>query len=245
MIDRIQPRAVLALARAEMPGPVDVLNLITTDPEHFSAYRWYGLLVAPALGVVGGQPQWMSAHERSLLGEPLADKLLVVRYPSHRRFLAMVLNPYYFAINEFRERGVTRFEASFTRVDEQAGPLGAQRRMLVVHFRSHEGADALEEVRAAMKKVAGPLVYASSMVESIGLLSPPRPTDPNPISLPQTACFAADADVLPDGLGPALAKRLRKATAEISVQLYRRESPAAYLPPPARAAIGRLRALTA
>ena len=127
----------------------------------------------------------MSTHERALLGEPLADKLLVVRYPSHRRFLAMVLNPYYFAINEFRERGVTRFEASFTKVASRRRERprrargGSSWSTIVLPTRS-------PEIRAALEQAVGPLVYASSLVQSMTMLAPPRPTDPNPISLPQT-----------------------------------------------------------
>lgn len=234
MIRRLQPGVILALARTDIAGPVDVLNLIKTDPKRFAMYRWYGLLVAPALQAVGGRPRWMSTHERALVGEPLADKLLVVRYPSHRRFLAMVLNPYYFAINEFRERGVTRFEASFTKVGFEEGELASQRRLVVVH---HRAADALPEIRAALEEAVGPLVYASSLVQSMTMLAPPRPSDPNPISLPHTACFAAgSADVAIDA---QLATRLRAACPEISVQLYKREAPAAYLPPVARRALAR------
>jgi uncharacterized protein (DUF1330 family) len=242
VIRRLQPGAIAALARADIPGPVDVLNLITTDAEHFPAYRWYGLLVAPALQAVGGRPLWMSAHERALLGEPLSDKLMVVRYPSHRRFLAMVLNPYYFAINELRERGVTRFEASFTRVVEQNEELAGQRRLVVVHYRSPDGGDALPAVRAALEGQVGPLVYASRLAGTLTMLAPAHPTDPTPISLPETACFASGDDA-PEGLSAQAVTALRAAAPEVSVQLYRRESPAAYLPPAARKLLRRVPAL--
>lgn len=228
MIRRLRPALVRAAARGGIDGPVDVLNLITTDQRRFAAYRWYGLLVAPAMRLAGGRPVWMSAHERALLGDPVADKLLVVRYPSHRRFLAMVLNPYYIAINELRERGVTRFEASFTRTSADAG-IGEHRRLLVVHFRSRPGEDALAAITAT---VGATLVYASRAVRSIVLLDPPAPTDPNPLSLPQTACFALDGGT-PD------VSALAGLADEVSAQVYRREHPAAYLPPAVRAVLRR------
>lgn len=51
----------------------------------------------------------MSRLERELVGEPQAEKLLVVRYRSHRSFLAMTFNPYYLLANKLREAGVERF----------------------------------------------------------------------------------------------------------------------------------------
>ena len=78
---------VKRLYRADIPTPVDVLNLI-----HFKdreAYRWYGLMVLPTLKAVGGQVGWFGDHVHSFVGEPQAEDLGVVRYPNQRRFFAL------------------------------------------------------------------------------------------------------------------------------------------------------------
>src|SRR5437870_1736902 len=165
MLTRIRPRPLLDLARRDLPGPVDVINLIT--PSRMESYRWYGLLVMPALTLVGGRVLWMGRFERSVAGERQADKLLIVRYPSHRRFLAMTLNPYYLAINRLREAGVRRFEASFTHASHCDPGLARRRALVAVHFNSRPGEDALEAVVDAASPVAGELVYAPPAVSSL------------------------------------------------------------------------------
>jgi uncharacterized protein (DUF1330 family) len=210
MITRIRPRGVLALARQDVPGPVDVVNLITTA--RFDRYRWYGLLVMPVMTLVGGRLLWMGRFERSLLGAQQADKFLIVRYPSHRRFMAMTLNPYYLAINRLREAGVSRFEASFTHASH-ADPDLARRKLLVgVHFHG-----ALDDVVAAMDGCE--LVYATSATASLGFLAPPSPTDPNPMTFPNVALFAPPGDEVPDVQLDGCA-----------VQVYRREPRSTYRP---------------
>jgi hypothetical protein len=95
--------------------------------------------------------------------------------------------------------------------------LGRRERLLVVHFRSPAGADALDAVREVVEPHAGELLYASGEVASLGILDAPRPTDPNPLELPQTAAFAA-AEL------PATAvAALEACTQEIAIHAYRRE----------------------
>jgi uncharacterized protein (DUF1330 family) len=189
MITRIKPRGVLALARQDVPTPVDVINLIT--PSRFDRYRWYGLLVMPVMTAVGGRLLWMGKHERTICGERQADKFLIVRYPSHRRFMAMVLNPYYIAINRLREAGVSRFEASFTHASHAEHDLGRRKLLVGVHFHG-----ALDDVVAAMDGCE--LVYATRATASLGFLDPPEATDPNPMTYPGVALFAPPGDVIPD-----------------------------------------------
>ena len=216
MLTRIRPRRLLAFARQDLGGPLDVINLISTS--RFERYRWYGLLVLPILTAVGGRVMWMAKFERSITGPQQADKLLIVRYPSHRRFLAMTLNPYYFAINMLREAGVRRFEASFTHASHMDAGLSRRRLLLGVHFTSPAGRDALADVVSA---VDGELVYATRAVAGLNFLSPAVATDPQPLTFGELALF--DAEYF-DGA------RLRAVTEDCAVQVYRREPRSAYRP---------------
>lgn len=213
-IARLDPRKVLELSRAELPAPLDVLNLIDLRDER--SYARYALAVAPAMAATGARLQWMGRHERTILGEPQAERLMVVRYPSHRRFLAMTLNPYYFAINGFRERGVRRFEAAFTEPYLRHRPLAGERWLVFAHF---SAPTALSEIRQALEPVLGPPVYAARQVASASFLRGHRPTDPNPLTLEQIVAFAADPEV---ELEPP-------AVEHAAIHLYARSSPRALL----------------
>jgi uncharacterized protein (DUF1330 family) len=227
MLTRIRPRQLLDLARRDLPGPVDVINLIT--PSRFESYRWYGLLVMPALTLAGGRVLWMGRFERSVAGDRQADKFLIVRYPSHRRFLAMTVNPYYLAINRLREAGVRRFEASFTHASFCDAELGRQREVVAVHFNSRSGEDALASVVHAATPVTGELVYATRAVSSLGFLDPPVATDPNPLTFGELALFAPEGDLAEEEL-ERLAQELAGLTGGYSLQVYGRESRSVYRP---------------
>lgn len=228
MLTRIRPRPLAALARRDLGGPLDVVNLISTA--RFERYRWYGVLVLPAMAAVGARLVWMGRFERSVAGERQADKLLIVRYPSHRRFLAMTLNPYYLAINRLREAGVRRFEASFTRVAHCDGELGRRRVLVAIHYRSPDGRDALDDVVAAAGPVAGDLVYATRAVAGLDFLDPPLDTDPHPLRLGEIAMFAPADGELPECALDQLPGELEAATAAYALQVYRREPRSEYRP---------------
>lgn len=225
MVRRIRPRKVLALARREIPGPVDVINLIT--PASFDRYRWYGLLVYPAMAAVGARVLWMGKLEDEIAGARQAEKLLVVRYPSHRRFLAMTLNPYYFAINLLREAGVRRFEASFTHATHTDPGLSRHRRLIGVHFNSPASAPALAPIVECFGQAGYGLAYATRVTASLGILDPPRPTDPNPLTFGELALFEAAEGAEPAEL---LAPRVAELTEGCSIQAYAREPRSAYRP---------------
>jgi uncharacterized protein (DUF1330 family) len=228
MLTRIRPGRVVSLARRDLPQPLDVINLIT--PRRFESYRWYGLLVMPVMTLVGGRLLWMGRLDEPIAGERQAEKLLIVRYPSHRHFLAMTLNPYYLAINRFREAGVKRFEASFTHASVSDDGLARRRRLVAVHFNSRPGEDALAAVREIVEPVSGELVYATRTVASLGILDPPADTDPNPLTLGELALFAApEGDLAEDALA-ALAPELAAVTGDFSLQVYRREPRSVYRP---------------
>jgi uncharacterized protein (DUF1330 family) len=226
MLTRIQPSAVIGLARRDLPRPVDVINLISTS--NFERYRWYAVLVMAPLMAVGAKVLWMGRIERSIAGEPQAEKLLIVRYPSHRRFLAMTLNPYYLAINRLREAGVSRFEASFTKASHEDPGLARRTLLAGVHINSPADGDALAAVSGLVEGAGGELVYATRAVASLGILDPPEVTDPNPLTYGELALFAIGEGDLA-GLD-ALAGRLEAVTAGCSLQAYRREPKRHYRP---------------
>lgn len=238
MLTRIRPRLVADVARRDLPGPVDVINLIHT--ERFDRYRWYALFVFPAMLAVGARVEWMGRLERAINGPAQADKLLVVRYPSHRRFLAMVLNPYYLMINRLREAGVERFEASFTHASVSAPDLLRRKVLVGAHFRGDD--DTLARVREILEPVAGELVYATSAVASLNVLDPVVDTDPHPLTYDRLALFAPAEDV-DDAAVAACAAQLSEHTDGCVLGRYRREPRSTYRPQfsatPAPAAVGR------
>jgi uncharacterized protein (DUF1330 family) len=221
VLRRLDLPALARLAWQDLPAPVDVVNLIRAEEKRFESYRWYGLLVTPAMLLAGGKVRWAGRHERSLYGEPQADRLLVVRYPSHRRFLAMTLNPYYLVINLLRERGIEAFEASFTHASHEH-ELSRRRLMLAAHFDppDGDGESALGVVKDTLEGGGAELVYAAHETSPIPFSSDRRPTDPNPLTYSQVAFF--DAGDRPQ-VAPAALKRLERATGGLALQLYRRE----------------------
>lgn len=214
MLTRIDPGAVTTLARRQLPRPLDVLNLIQLRDER--SYARYGVAVTPAMLAVGARLRWMGHLHRPLLGTGQAERLMVVRYPSHRRFLAMTVNPYYLLINRLRERGVARFEASFTYADHEPLDLRAQPWLVVARF---DAATPLEDIRELVEPQAGPLVYASHEVASANFLRGHKPSDPHPLTLPRLAAFAAEKDAR---LGLARRRNL-------SLAVYQRSHPRALL----------------
>ncbi len=224
MYQRIDPRAVLKLYRQDLPGPVDVLNLI--DFADRDQYRWYGMFVSPTIYGVGGGMLWAGRWEKSLLGERQAEELMVVRYPSHRRFLAMTMSPYYALINPFRERGVARFEASFTHATQCDDNLQRYKRLLVVHY---QGAP---ETKAALQSLLGVFgaepVYASSESSAIDCFHRREPSDPNPLTYKSVLfCSLPDDSLEP---GREVIEALARATQGLSLQIYARESLASLMP---------------
>jgi hypothetical protein len=221
LLRRLDLPALARLVREDLPAPVDVVNLIRADERRFESYRWYGLLVMPALLLAGGKVRWAGRHERSLYGEQQGDKLLLVRYPSHRRFLAMTLNPYYLLINVLRERGIEAFEASFTHASHEH-ELSRRRLMLAAHFdaRDGDGASALPAVKEILEGEGAELVYAVRETSPIPFSSKRRPTDPNPLTYSQVALF--DAGDHP-AVGAGALRRLERATGGLALQVYRRE----------------------
>ncbi|MGB5504583.1 MAG: hypothetical protein WBM75_19475 [Polyangiales bacterium] len=217
MLDQLDLDAVKRLYRADLPVPVDVLNLIHFKDEE--AYKWYGVLTLPLLKAVEAEVGWMGTHVTSFLGEPRAEELLVVRYPNQRRFFALALNPYYMLVaNPQRMKAVRKFEASFTHSPDSLDALRGSKWVLAVHF--HEASDAVQRI---VESAGGELVYQSQETSPIVISKRPHPANTNPLVFKRTALFrfedqqGSEAAVQPDVLN-----QLREAVGDASVQLYRR-----------------------
>ena len=224
--------AVKRLYREEVPSPVDVLNLI-----HFKdreAYSWYGVLVAPALRLVGGRVGWIGEHIASLRGESRAEELLVVRYPNHRRFLAMAMSPYYLAVaNPVRVRAVQQFEASFTYSGEDFRDLRKSEWVLVVHFNASDHDAALRGIQESLEGAGGKLVYVSRETSPIVLTKKPTRSGTNPLVFKSTAMFRFESEAAcRSGVSSNVVDGVLRACDDASLQLYHRRKPAELLPEP-------------
>jgi len=217
MLDQLDLDAVKRLYRADLPLPVDVLNLIHFKDEE--AYKWYGALTLPLLKVVGAEVGWMGEHVESFVGEPRAEELLVVRYPNQRRFFALALNPYYIAVaNPQRMKAVRKFEASFTHSPDSLDALSRCKWVLAVH--AHEASDA---IRGIVESVGGQLVYQSQESSPIVISKRSHPANTNPLVFKRTCLFRFEEQESCDfAIQSNVLTQLQEAAGEVSVQLYRR-----------------------
>ncbi len=225
--------AIKAAYRANLPTPIDVLNLVHFKSEE--AYKWYGVSVMPLLRAVGAEVGWMGKHVESFLGNPRADELLVVRYPNQRRFFALALNPYYLLVaNPRRLKGVRKFEASFTHSADALGPLRGSKWVLVVH--SHDAPDAIHRI---VQAAGGQRVYRSVETSPIKISKREHPANTNPLVFKHTALFRfEDRSSADQVIGPGVLNQLQEAAGELSVQLYRRVPKTEVLPAPLSRWIG-------
>lgn len=236
LLDALDLSAIKATYRADLPTPVDVLNLVHFKDE--DAYKWYGVLAMPLLKAVGAQVGWMGTHVESFLGEPRAEELLVVRYPNQRRFLALALNPYYLAVaNPQRLKAVRKFEASFTHSSDSLEALRRSQWALVVHFRESPGA-----VRQIVEATGGRQVYESAETSPISLTKGAHPANTNPLVFKRTAMFRfEDREGCEAAMDPGVLNQLREAAGPLSVQLYRRLPRKDALPAPVAKVLSGLR----
>lgn len=227
LFDDLDLDSIKAAYRADLPTPVDVLNLIHFKDEE--AYKWYGVSVMPLLRAVGGRVGWMGKHAESYLGEPRAEELLVVRYPNQRRFFALALNPYYVAVaNRQRLKGVRRFEASFTHSSDSLDALRRCKWLLVVHL--DERPDA---ARRLLESLGGSYVYESVETSPIKITKREHPANTNPLLFKRTMMFRFEDQAACDtALQSGVLNELRGVSGEISVQLYQRVSRSEALPRP-------------
>ena len=232
MLDQLDLDSVKRLYRADLPLPVDILNLIHFKDEE--AYKWYGLLTLPLLKAVGAEVGWMGAHVASFLGEARAEELLVVRYPNQRRFFGLALNPYYMLVaNPQRMKAVRKFEASFTHSPDSLEALRRSKWLLAVHV--HEAPEAVQSI---VESAGGQLVYQSHETAAIVISKRPHPANTNPLVFKRTALFRfEDQESCEAGMQAAVLGQLQQVAGELSVQLYFRVPRHKALP----AALGKLR----
>lgn len=217
MLDQLDLDSIKRTLRADIPTPVDVLNLIHFKDEE--AYKWYGVSVMPLLRAVGGRVGWMGKHARSFVGEPRAEELLVVRYPNQRRFFGLALNPYYlFVANPLRLKGVRRFEASFTHSPDSLEPLRRCKWVLVIHC--HE---AVGSIVSVVEGAGGRLVYQSEETSPIVISKKPHPANTNPLAFRRTVLVRFEDEAsCEEAMREGVLNQLREAAGEVSVQLYQR-----------------------
>lgn len=72
------------------------------------AYATYGKNIAPYLAEAGGEVLLATNSVESVIGpeQPEWDMVLVVRYPSRKKFIGMITNPGYQKEHEHRAAGV-------------------------------------------------------------------------------------------------------------------------------------------
>jgi len=215
-------RRLWEAVRAPAHRPTDVLNLIDYADRHY--YRWYGALVAPTIYGVGGSLRWGGEHREALVGEPLAHTLLVVRYPTHRHFIFMTVNPYYALINRLRERGVARFAAAFTRVLVPDANLHASRWLVGAHFTAPDPSAVIDALAASppLRAAGLALAYASVEFASFDFLRAPKPHDPNPLPFTATALFRCDDVARLRASRAAVRAQLEQLGVPVAAHLYER-----------------------
>jgi uncharacterized protein (DUF1330 family) len=217
MLQRIDRSQLRRRWREPGPQPVDVINLI-----EMVAPRWYllyGACVVPTIYLVGGGIMWTGRHAHVIHGECQAGELLVVRYPSIARFLAMTVNPYYALINRFREMGVKRFEASFCRM-ERADRIAGHPWTVALHWNGDEAHDS--EVRAIACEAGGNVYYRCREYCPFDFLTEYRPTDPQPMRFKALQLIAfPDRETAARAFSEAVLTRLRPLVDDLSIQLYR------------------------
>ncbi len=126
-----------------------------------------------------------------LWGEFPFDSWMVVRYPSHRKMLKMISNPYYVAVcNPIRKRAVAQFELAFTKPRDPDSGLQRHRQVLAFHVEPTNAESFLSKVRALAETADLPVVYESVSCLDFDFISDPAANDPQPLTWPVTAALA-------------------------------------------------------
>jgi len=217
-------RALTKLYRSKLPEPIDVPNLLTYADE--GAYRWYALTVGPVLALNRGVLRWAGKHVTTLHGERHCVSLPIVRYPSPRHSLRMIVTPYYLLVaNPIRERAVARFEASFTHPEALLPELAHEHVLLAL---GHD--DDVPEIEAALIEAGGRRAYATRVVSKI--LGPPRRrADAHPLRFSRLSLWAFDDEAAARAaLTPELTRQLEAAGEKSSLALFRRKTRREMLP---------------
>lgn len=106
------------LASSDNDGPVVMLNLLRFKDQAdgidegvsgAEAYARYSVGTEPFLRAVGGSLRAAVRTEGSVIGpeEPEWDLVLLVEYPSRKKFLEMAMNPEYLKVHAHREAALS------------------------------------------------------------------------------------------------------------------------------------------
>lgn len=98
-----------ALAANPDTGPFVMLNLLKfRGKEGLTAYESYSREAVKILGEIGAQVIYLGRAGELLQGEDRWDAVLLVRYPSRKAFLEMIMRPDYQKAHSFRETALER-----------------------------------------------------------------------------------------------------------------------------------------
>lgn len=173
-------RDFLTFYRQDLPAPLHMLNLSWFESRRI--YRLYGVVVQWFLRAFGADIRWTGHPVSVYRGPQQAEQLVIVEYPTHRRFVLMVANPLYRLINVVREKGRgERYEMSPTYSPEHDVDLWPNEYLLGVHFNGDE--EALGGVKAALDTPDLTFVYSAYEVA--------EPPGEDPLTFTRIALFAA------------------------------------------------------
>lgn len=110
-------KALAEMAKGDLEAPVIMLNLLrfremaatgqgVDGLTGEAAYGEYGRRFAELGPKFGGEPIWMGDALNSIIGEESWDRVILVRYPTRRQFLAMLADPAYQAIAGIRAAAI-------------------------------------------------------------------------------------------------------------------------------------------
>lgn len=209
-------------------NPTYVLNLI--DYKNFASYRVYGLFIMPMILLSGGGVPWAGRHIQKVYGEPAAKHVIFVRYLSHQRFMVFITNPFFLLVNGFRDRGVEKFEAAFSRTirEEKAKEIDASI-VLGIHFNSDEEGPILDSNKALMESFNAREILAIKEQYIMDFLTNPKANEPNPHTYKVNQFFAMNQREVPDDLAQKL-NALAESLGHCSIQLYKKANKKHYLP---------------
>ena len=98
-----------ALAASPDTGPFVMLNLLKfRGKQGLASYESYSRGVVKILGEVGAQVLYLGRAEELLMGEERWNAVLLVRYPSRKAFLDMIMRPDYQEAHVHREEALER-----------------------------------------------------------------------------------------------------------------------------------------
>ncbi len=228
----IDRKALFRLLKQPKFSPADCPNFLTY--KDYEQYRWYARTLAPLLLVTGGGPLFIGNRIDTLHGSVPCDTWMVVRYPSHRGMLRMIMNPYYSLLpNRLREKGTQKLELAFTQPHDPESGLEKCPLVLALHVGIRDGSSAADEFFPAVRHLAGQrglsVVYESESRLDFDFIREPRDADPSPLTYPVTAVLAGTESVLREFAGQPELVQLLEAQQRASANLYQRGARMDYL----------------